>query len=229
MFKIQLWLNQPPTAFGLKGPPMKRSYKQNCALALASDVLCERWTLLIFRELLIRPCRFKDLNDVLIGMGTNLLSNRLKELEQAQLIEKQNPADKRSHYQLTQTGQTVEPIVLQLISWGHSHLSGEDEFSHQPHWDLLAMKALFSVQKFQSAFTVTEVFTLQFISEGFIGWAQASHNGMQIGLGLAGEQIEVKADASIKMNVQGFQKAAQQGELNDKKLQTFYGCFISSS
>jgi len=208
---------------------MKRSYKQNCALALASDVLCERWTLLIFRELLIRPCRFKDLNDVLIGMGTNLLSNRLKELEQAQLIEKQHPAHKRSQYQLTQIGQSVEPIVLQLITWGHSHLSGEDEFSHQPHWDLLAMKALFNVQKFQGAFKATEAFTLQFISDEFVGWAQASHNGMQIGLGLAAEQIEAKADASINMNVQDFQKAAQQGELNDKKLQAFYGCFISPS
>ncbi len=206
---------------------MKRSYKQNCALALASDVLCERWTLLIFRELLIRPCRFKDLNDVLVGMGTNLLSNRLKELEQAQLIEKQNPADKRSHYQLTQTGQSVEPIVLQLISWGHSHLSGEDEFSHQPHWDLLAMKALFSVQKFQSTFKVTEVFTLQFINDDFIGWAQASHNGMHIGLGLAGEQIDVEPDVSINMNVQEFQLAAQQNKLSDKKLQKFYGCFSS--
>jgi len=209
--------------------PMKRSYKQNCALALASDVLCERWTLLIFRELLIRPCRFKDLNEVLIGMGTNLLSNRLKELEQAQLIEKQNPAHKRSHYQLTQTGQSVEPIVLQLITWGHCHLSGEDEFSHQPHWDLLAMKALFSVQKFQGAFKATEAFTLQFISDEFVGWAQASHNGMQIGLGLAGEQIEAKVNASINMNVQDFQKAAQQGELNDKNLQAFYGCFNSPS
>jgi len=52
---------------------------------------------------------------------------------------------------------------------------------------------------------------------------------MQIGLGLTNEQLEVNADASINMNVQDFQKAAQQGELNDKKLQTFYGCFISSS
>ena len=204
---------------------MKRSYKQNCALALASDVLCERWTLLIFRELLIRPCRFKDLSDVLVGMGTNLLSSRLKELELAQLIEKQNPADKRSCYQLTQTGQTVEPIVLQLITWGHSHLSGEDEFSHQPHWDLLAMKALFSVQKFQSAFSNTKLFTLQFISDDFIGWAQASHDGMRIGLGQANEQIEIEADVSINMNVQGFQKAAQQNALSDNNLQEFYGCF----
>ncbi len=107
---------------------MKRSYKQNCALALASDVLCERWTLLIFRELLIRPCRFKDLNEVLVGMGTNLLSNRLKELEQADLIEKQNPEDKRSHYQLTPLGQSVEPIILQLIVWGNTHLHGSEDY-----------------------------------------------------------------------------------------------------
>ncbi len=205
---------------------MKRSYKQNCALALASDVLCERWTLLIFRELLIRPCRFKDLNDVLVGMGTNLLSNRLKELEQAQLIEKQNPADKRSHYQLTQTGQSVEPVVLQLIIWGHGHLSGEEAFSHQPHWDLLAMKALFSIDKFQSAFKGNEPLTLQFSSDDFIGWVQASHNGMRIGLGQAREQVSAEEIININMNVQGFQKAAQDRSLKDNDLLRFYGCFI---
>ena len=208
---------------------MKRSYKQNCALALASDMLCERWTLLIFRELLIRACRFKDLNAVLTGMGTNLLSNRLKELEQAQLIEKQDTEDKRSHYQLTQLGQSVEPIVLQLIRWGNSHLSGEDEFSHQPHWDLLAMKALFRVDAFKTRFNVNDVITLQFSTDKLNAWAQANHNGMRIGLGLVQDNIDgninVENIKSINMTVQEFQQAAQKGKLKDETLQTFIACF----
>ena len=104
----------------------KRMYHQNCYLAQASDVLTERWTLLIFRELLIQPCRFKDLNTWLAGMGTNLLAQRLKELEQQGMIEKQRPQEKRSPYQLTTKGRQVESVILPLIRWGGEFLTLEN-------------------------------------------------------------------------------------------------------
>ncbi len=204
---------------------MKRSYKQNCALALASDMLCERWTLLIFRELLIRACRFKDFNDALPGMGTNLLSSRLKELEQAGLIEKQHSNDKRSAYQLTSKGLTVEPLVLQLISWGHSHLSGHDEFSHQAHWDLLAMKALFNVQQFKTFFNQGQHYTLQFSGTALVGWVQASHEGMSIGLGHSLEQMNIPASYTVDMSVQEFQDYMLEDVIKDDNLQNFGRCF----
>lgn len=194
---------------------MKRSYKQNCALALASDLLCERWTLLIFRELLIRPCRFKDLNAVLIGMGTNLLTNRLKELEQAELIEKVSPDDKRSPYGLTPRGWEVEPLILQLIRWGHTHLTGSDEFTHQHHWDLLAMKALFNPEKFQKEFT------LQFTCPTFTGWFEVSKKGVRIGLGEANH-----SDMVIPSNIQTFQQSIQKKELaSNTALMEFIAAF----
>ncbi len=204
---------------------MKRSYKQNCALALAADMLCERWTLLIFRELLIRACRFKDFNDALPGMGTNLLSTRLKELEQAGLIEKQHCNDKLSAYQLTSKGLTVEPLVLQLISWGHSHLSGHDEFSHQAHWDLLAMKALFNMQQFKTTFKPSQHYTLQFAGTAFVGWVQASHEGISIGLGHSLEQIIIPASYTVDMSVQEFQNCMLENEIQDDDLQKFARCF----
>ncbi len=204
---------------------MKRSYKQNCALALASDMLCERWTLLIFRELLIKACRFKDFNDALPGMGTNLLSTRLKELEQAGLIEKQHSNDKRSAYQLTATGLTVEPLVLQLISWGHSHLSGHDEFNHQPHWDLLAMKALFNEQKFKTTFKPGQHYTLQFAGTALVGWVQASHEGISIGLGHCLEHNSIPASYTVDMSVQEFQDYMQENTIADDDLQKFARCF----
>ncbi len=202
---------------------MKRSYKQNCALALASDMLCERWTLLIFRELLIRACRFKDLNTALTGMGTNLLSNRLKELEQAALIEKQNPTDKRSHYQLTPLGQSVEPIVLQLIRWGNSHLSGEDEFSHQPHWDLLAMKALFNADVFQSVFNGNGIVRVQFKSDDLQAWVSATAHGLTFGFGLINDPKE--SDITVAMNIQQLTLAADKNTITQQKLLDFISCF----
>ena len=66
----------------------KRSYNQYCAIAYALDVVGERWTLLIVRELLTGPKRFTDLVNNLPGIGTNLLSARLKHLEEWEIIER---------------------------------------------------------------------------------------------------------------------------------------------
>lgn len=162
---------------------MKRSYRQNCALALSSDLLGERWTLLIIRELLIQPCRFKDLNSVLIGMGTNLLTNRLKELEAAGLIERQSANDKRSPYQLSPRGVEAEPILLAMIRWGNGSLVGEEDYSHQDHWDLLAMKALFNPLLF-SPTQALQCITVVFTSGNFTGWASAGTEGLSFGLGV---------------------------------------------
>ena len=63
-----------------------RAYNQYCALAHALDIVGERWTLLIVRELLVGPRRFKDLLDGLPGISTNLLSNRLKGLEESGVL-----------------------------------------------------------------------------------------------------------------------------------------------
>ena len=65
-----------------------RTYGQYCSVAKALDVVGDRWTLLIIRELLLQgPCRYTDLKSGLPGIATNLLSDRLRDLEQAGLIE----------------------------------------------------------------------------------------------------------------------------------------------
>ncbi|HLY28683.1 MAG TPA: helix-turn-helix domain-containing protein [Aggregatilineales bacterium] len=76
-----------------------RSYQQFCALAFALDAIGERWTLLIIRELLAGPRRFKDLVDGLPDISTNLLSERLKSLEQQDIVQRRTlprPQDRRS-------------------------------------------------------------------------------------------------------------------------------------
>ena len=64
----------------------KRSYQQHCALARALDLVGERWTLLLVRELLTGPKRYRDLTRNLPGMGTNLLATRLRELQDADIV-----------------------------------------------------------------------------------------------------------------------------------------------
>ena len=66
----------------------RRSYDQYCAVARGLDIIGDRWTLLLVRDLLLGPKRYKDLLSGLAGIGTNLLADRLKELEAAGLIER---------------------------------------------------------------------------------------------------------------------------------------------
>ena len=97
-----------------------RTYGQLCGLASAMDLLGERWTLLVIRELLRGPKRFGELLAGLGGMGTNLLSSRLRSLEAAGVIERitlPEPTEAPA-YGLTDRGNSLRPILEDLSLWG---------------------------------------------------------------------------------------------------------------
>lgn len=122
-----------------------RSYGHFCSLARALDVVGDRWTLLIVRELLLQgPCRFTDLRNGLPGVAPNLLSTRLKELEGAGLITREDapPPVATVLYALTETGQALAPALKALGLWGLRFMGEErpdDAFRAQwlayaPEW-----------------------------------------------------------------------------------------------
>jgi DNA-binding HxlR family transcriptional regulator len=115
-----------------------RSYGQYCSIARALDLVGDRWTLLIVRELLLQgPCRFTDLKNGLPGIATNLLSSRLKELEDAQLIARAEapPPVAAPLYSLTENGRTLEPVLKALGLWGLTYMSEEKpDDAFQAHW-----------------------------------------------------------------------------------------------
>ncbi|MEM8770529.1 MAG: helix-turn-helix domain-containing protein [Pseudomonadota bacterium] len=92
---------------------MARRYNQDCILAHALDILGERWTLLILRDLFLGPRRFGDLQAGLPGLGANLLSKRLKELDETGIIE----AAPEGGYRLSDLGETLRPAIRQLVYW----------------------------------------------------------------------------------------------------------------
>ncbi len=99
--------------------PTRKSYNQNCPIAKGLDILGERWTLLILRELLGGPRRYSDLRAELPGIATNLLAERLKELENAGVVDRAElpPPVARTVYTLSDAGwQRVLP-VLQSLAW----------------------------------------------------------------------------------------------------------------
>ncbi|MCV7444695.1 transcriptional regulator [Mycobacterium paraense] len=103
----------------------RRNYNQNCPIARGLDVLGERWTLLILRELVGGARRYGDLRDELPGIATNLLAERLKELQDAGLVERADlPAPiGRTVYTLSDMGwQRVLPILQSFAWFGLDHL-----------------------------------------------------------------------------------------------------------
>jgi DNA-binding HxlR family transcriptional regulator/putative sterol carrier protein len=108
----------------MKSKVQKRSYDQWCAVARSLDIVGERWTMLIARDLLVGPKRYKDILDGLPGIGTNLLARRLRELEAQGLVERrQLPAPASATvYALTEQGAALEPVVFALGRWGFQFL-----------------------------------------------------------------------------------------------------------
>jgi len=104
----------------------KRSYHQFCGVARALDILGERWTLLIIRDLLLGPMRYVDLQHSLEGITTNLLATRLKHLDAHGLLNKvpAPPPSGATLYELTPQGQSLRSIVLELGRFGAPTMSG---------------------------------------------------------------------------------------------------------
>lgn len=98
-----------------------KSYHQYCPIASALDLVGERWSLLIVRELLQHgQLRYSDLHDALPGCGTNILAARLKDLERGGVVERRKlpPPAASTVYELTEYGQALAPVLRELAHWG---------------------------------------------------------------------------------------------------------------
>jgi DNA-binding HxlR family transcriptional regulator len=98
-----------------------RSYDEYCAIAKSLDVVGDRWTLLIVRELAQRgACRYTDLRNGLPGIASNLLAERLRELERAGVVEREDapPPIATTLFRLTPRGDQLRPILDGLLRWG---------------------------------------------------------------------------------------------------------------
>jgi DNA-binding HxlR family transcriptional regulator len=129
---------------------MARGYGQYCGLARALDLVGGRWSLLIVRDLLTGPKRFSELEQGLPGIATNVLSSRLRELEEAGLVRRSllAPASSSVVYGLTPYGLELEGPVVHLGLWGSKSLGkpGEDDF-FSPSALAIALRGAFRPDK----------------------------------------------------------------------------------
>ena len=123
----------------------RRTYGDRCGVARALDIVGERWALLVVRELLLGPKRFSDLRRGLPNVSPDVLSQRLRELEAADILRHRtlDPPASVQVYELTARGHALEPVVLELGRWG----SLEENFPGSPVMGVdsavIALKTLF--------------------------------------------------------------------------------------
>ena len=118
---------------------MKR-YGQACAIARALDVVGERWSLLLVRELTLGPRRYRDLATGLPGIPSNVLAGRLKDLQAAGVVTRRTlpaPTDV-TVYELTDAGRALQPALNELLDWGLRYgPKPSQDHAAQPGWALL--------------------------------------------------------------------------------------------
>jgi DNA-binding HxlR family transcriptional regulator len=117
-----------------------KSYAQYCAVARGLDVVGDRWTLLVVRELLLGPRRYGDLQEGLPGIATNLLAERLRHLEERGVVVR----DSHGTYKLTKWGEGLSGPVYALARWA-GPLMGElaDDDTYQSSWLATAVAGIF--------------------------------------------------------------------------------------
>jgi DNA-binding HxlR family transcriptional regulator len=114
-----------------------KSYHQYCPIAVALDLVGERWSLLIVRELLEHgPLRYSDLHHNLEGCGTNILAARLKELERGGVVRRRKlpPPAASTVYELTEYGLGLRPVMHQLAHWGARAMGPPTADDLEPGW-----------------------------------------------------------------------------------------------
>lgn len=199
----------------------KRSYRQNCALALTGDVIGERWSMLLIRDLLTGPKRYKELSQSLQGMGTNLLASRLRDLEAAGIVERQG-RDQGGHvYALTDAGRALEPVILAMVRWGLKYLPERIEgYYHQDDWDLVALKAAFQPQLSEGLAICT-----QFVADGVTAWVDIREQRVTIGLGES-DKADITISGTIEdLFVEARNPAALLSSGSQQKLNQFMSAF----
>src|SRR3954452_7575202 len=159
--------------------PARRRYGQGCGTAHALDLVGDRWALLVVRELVLGPKRFTDLRAGLPGIGPNVLSQRLKELEDGGVLTRRvlPPPAGSTVYELTDWGRELEDIVVRLGRWGARSPQMPRDAEARPEWLVLAMRAIYDPQDEP----VPTTYGLRFDDEVF--WVRVENGSLRVGRG----------------------------------------------
>ncbi|GAA4912031.1 HxlR family transcriptional regulator [Stackebrandtia albiflava] len=176
-----------------------KTYGQYCGLARAAEFLGERWTLVILRDLLVGPKRFNELRHGIPGIPSNMLTNRLGDLERADVVER--AIEGRSVvYRLSDYGRDLEPILLAIGRWGSRRMDAPRE-GERPTDSSLAAALL-------TGRTATKVvpFTVEVTVDPAVANAEVGETGASIAEGPL-------ADADLRLGGSGLRRLLADGDV----------------
>lgn len=159
-FQSEIWTSAPPCVARVRAASygMRQEYGQFCPVALASEVLAERWTLLIIRELLAGSRRFNDIRRGVPRLSGTLLKQRLQTLEHAGVVERQRSARSQgSDYCLTQAGLALKPVVSSIGEWGQRWARDIRPEDLDPGWLVWGIHRRLNTQAMPPGRTVIEI------------------------------------------------------------------------
>jgi DNA-binding HxlR family transcriptional regulator len=179
-----------------------RSYGQYCGVAHALELVGERWALLVVRELILSPKRFTELQRGLPRIPTNVLSARLKELEESAIVRRvvlPRPATGVA-YELTEYGQELEDIVLRLAAWGVRSLADpRPDDTTSPEGVLLGLRAAFRPDRAEGLSATYELRVGE-----FVGHARVADGRLDVALGPAeSADVVLETDFAFKRLLTG--------------------------
>lgn len=99
-------------------------WRSECPIASALDIVGDKWTLLVLRDLLDGKTRFSEFERSPESIPTNILTDRLKRLVEHGLAERRPAAGRRVDYEITERGRAFRPVLMELVKWGNDHIDG---------------------------------------------------------------------------------------------------------
>jgi DNA-binding HxlR family transcriptional regulator len=179
-----------------------KRYGQYCPVAHALDRIGERWSLLIVRELMLGQRRFTDIADALPGIGSNILTSRLRDLESGGIVSKKKlpPPWAVTVYELTEQGRALHAVLRSLAEWGAQTLGPP---SPSDCWSMYAVHARFRPDVavdgvYEIRFEEGETITLA-VSDGQLSAAKLSADSPSLSVELAAETLHALIEGALSI------------------------------
>ncbi len=179
---------------------MPESYGQFCPIAQAAEVVNERWTLLVIREMMMGSSRFNDIQRGVPRMSSSLLSKRLRELEQVELISKEPLPEGRGHtYHLTPAGLALGPMIVSLGTWGRDWLKRDITMEEaDPSLLMWDMRRAIRVERLPKHPLVAFIRLRDAVSDRRAWWLVAREDDTDLCFTDPGFEVDLEIDAEVK-------------------------------
>lgn len=182
-----------------------KGYGQYCPFALAAELLCERWTLLVISRVIDGCSRFNEIHRGVPKISATLLSQRLKQLEHAGLITRQRLENERGYsYQLTDAGRDLDPIIMSLAVWGQKWSRDMEHEDLDPAFLAWSMHTRLNIEAMPEVRTVME-FAFSGYDKGiFRFWLVVEHGQADMCLKYPGYESDLIVHADIRRFIEAW-------------------------